>query len=168
MISLQLIGPTGVGKTHWGERLAKHQGVEFQDLDAQLSSKGAESFLMEQGVLAFWQRSQIVLNDLRVSSKNYVVAIGAGTQWAACTLETEAQLISPSTCALWCEPVRLLYQLRTFRQDTRSLAQLVDMEYSQARSALYLRAQERIDRTHLSEQQVWAALIAVYQRLISH
>ncbi len=167
MISLQLIGPTGVGKTHWGERLSKRQGVEFQDLDAHLSSEGAESFLMQQGVLAFWQRSQMVLHELEISPKNYVVAIGAGTQWAACTLGAEAQLVGPSTCALWCEPALLLYQLKTFRQDTRSLAQLVDMEYSQARSALYLRAQERIDRTSLSEQQLWAALTAVYQRLIS-
>lgn len=165
MIVLQLIGPTGVGKTHWGERLAKYQGVQFQDLDAHISPEGAESFLMRQGALAFWERSQAVLHDFKASSNTYVVAIGAGTQWVACALGEATQLLSIPTCTLWCEPVKLLHQLKTFRQDSRSLEQLLATEYTQARSELYLRAWVHIDRTGLSEQQLWTALRTVYQRV---
>lgn len=165
MIALQLIGPTGVGKTRWGERLAKHQGVQFQDLDAHISPEGAEFFLMQQGALAFWQRSQAVLHDFKTSSKTYVVAVGAGTQWVACELGEATQLLTIPTCTLWCEPVKLLHQLQKFRQDRRSFEQLLATEYNQARSELYLRAQEYIDRTDLSEQQLWATLMKVYQRV---
>lgn len=165
MIALQLIGPTGIGKTHWGERLAKYQGIQFQDLDAHISPEGAEFFLMQQGARAFWKRSQAVLHDFEASSNPYIVAIGAGTQWVACEFGEATQLLSIPTCTLWCEPVKLLHQLKNFRQDSRSLEQLLATEYTRARSELYLGARVYIDRTDLSEQQLWAALRTVYQRV---
>lgn len=169
MIGLQLIGPTGVGKTHWGKKLAASQGLVFQDLDTLISpGYGAEHFLMQQGVRAFGTRSLTLLRTLAAHSALYLVAIGAGTQWAMCEMRAEDELLQYPTCALWCEPNALLHLLQDFRQDTRSLAQLLSVEYTKARSQLYLRAQKQVDRTSLSEQQLWRALTAVGQEVLKH
>lgn len=170
MISLQLVGPTGVGKSHWGEWLVKDlnqrsqsASVSFYDLDHLMATplQSAEAMLINNGPRYFWERSLHELQRLHESSEQCVVATGAGTQWAACHFgEGERLLVFPS-CSLWCDPAVLLHHLKLYRGDQRSLTALMLTEYSAERTRLYEQSL-MIDRTSLSELQLKAALKATY------
>jgi shikimate kinase len=170
MIVLQLIGPTGVGKSHWGKWLvedinqkAQAQLVSFYDLDhlIETPSHSAEAVFLNYGPHYFWERSLQMLERLHQSSHLCVVATGAGTQWAACHLGLHERLLAFPTCTLWCTPTFLLTYLKLKRGDQRSLEALQNTEYSMERTWLYKQGFQ-IDRTSLSEPQLKAALKATY------
>lgn len=170
MIVLQLIGPTGVGKSHWGKRLVeeinqnkKEDLLLFYDLDALIETSlgTAESLFLKRGPRYFWERSLLCLEHVHKKTERCVVATGAGTQWVAGYLGESLRLLDFSTCTLWSTPEVLLQHLKRKRGDQRSLEALLKMEYSDARNDLYHRACF-IDRTSLSEQQLKAALMATY------
>lgn len=170
MIVLQLIGPTGVGKSHWGKWLVEavndnreQAPLLFYDLDSLLEtpSDSAESLFLRYGPHYFWERSMQELECLHKRSDLCVVATGAGTQWVACLLGEYERLLAFPSCSLWCEPEALLRYLQLHRRDQRSLEALKRTEYSIERMQLYGQT-FRIDRTSLSEQQLKAALKTIY------
>lgn len=173
MIVLQLLGPTGVGKSHWGKWLVTdvNQGsqaspVVFYDVDHLISTPlhSAEALFLHAGPRYFWERSLQALQGLHESSERCVVATGAGTQWAACHFDEHERLLGFPSCSLWCEPTVLLRDLKLRRGDQRSLEALKLTEYSVERTQLYAQTQ-MIDRTSLSELQLKAALKAMYRLL---
>ncbi len=177
MIVLQLIGPTGVGKSHWGKWLAEdiNQKVQepdlfFYDLDhlIETPTDTAEAIFLNHGPHSFFERSLQALERLAQSSRRCVVATGAGTQWAACHLGLQEHLLAFPTCTLWCTPTVLLTHLQSKRCDPRSLEALQNTEYSLERTALYEQSAYHIDRTWLSEQQLKVALKAMYLKMINY
>lgn len=176
MIALQLIGPTGIGKSHWAKWLAeeinqnkKEDLLLFYDLDAliETSSDNAETLFLKRGPRYFWERSLQCLECVHQKTEVCVVATGAGTQWVAGYLGESSRLLAFPTCTLWSTPAFLLRYLKQKRGDQRSLEALLRVEYSDTRIDLYHRGDYFIDRTSLSEQQLQAALIDTYLKQIA-
>ncbi len=158
MIVLQLLGPTGVGKTHWGQRLAaSFPHVVFKDLDTEVAPDALTFFRMG-GPERFLERSLDCLYALSEASEKYVVATGAGTLWSACYTRREQDLLAYTpVLALWAEAHWLWHHLHGTRQEQRSLEQIKRTEYSPQHKQLYAEV-DCIDRTQMTEAQLLAAL----------
>lgn len=167
MIAWLLLGPTGVGKSHWGKELARQEDIPFVfvDLDEWIATPeaGAEAFLLQHGWAQFWARSYQGIEALaHDANQRYLVAIGAGTQMASVLMGQTMCLYQPyPALTLWCEPDILLKRLRHFRQDMRTREQLINLEFNAERLQLYHQAQAFLDVTTLSEQQCFSALKAL-------
>jgi len=146
MIQLLILGPSGIGKTHWGPVIASDLNLQFLDLDLALNQKHTCTDLA--GALTFWglplfyQRSISILSTLTQDPKTWVVAVGAGTQMAV--QPYPELLLAPSLC-LWAPPEWLWKKNKQTRQDPRSLEQFAEIEYHPRRKQLYQRCRYFID-----------------------
>lgn len=78
--SIILTGPMGSGKTSVGQRLARHLGYQFTDLDALLveqAGKSINQIFAEEGEAAFRDRETAVLSTL-VGQHDIVLSTGGG------------------------------------------------------------------------------------------
>lgn len=158
MIAWQLLGPTGVGKTTLGRWLAPQLGLSFVDLDSVMSETYAVSDLAscvwEWGSEGFHQRSLACLSSLDVRPEAWLIAVGAGSQWAD---QGRGDLLKYPSLYLRLKAAVLWERNRRLRQDPRSFHDFIASEYSPERQQLAAQAQICVDLTdlELSATQSW-------------
>lgn len=160
MIQLLLLGPTGIGKTHWGSRLAKALDINFEDLDQALAQKYTEADLAHSlqiwGLSLFYQRSRNLISEYAQKPEQYIIAVGAGTQLAA---RGNTQLTALPSLCLWAPPDWLWKKNQSLRHDPRSLDDFTLIEYHPMRQDLYHSCNHLIDLSRLKSEQVLPELL---------
>lgn len=161
MIAWLLLGPTGVGKTTLGRAAAAELGWAFCDLDQALSQRYGVSDLgicvWRWGADGFRQRSLAYLHTLQQDTRTWLVAVGAGSQWA----DQQGELLCYPCLYLTLQAEMLWRRNQNLRGDPRSLDHFVAVEFT-ARQSLYQGAKSRLD---LSDLATPAAVQAVLQHL---
>lgn len=164
MISWQLLGPTGVGKTTLGQWLAPRLGLSFVDLDSVLSETYAVSDLAscvrEWGAEGFHQRSLACLAALEARPEACLIAVGAGSQWAA---QGRGELLKYPSLYLRLKAAVLWERNRQLRQDPRSFHDFIGIEYSPERQQLAAQAQICVDLTDLQLEAAQSWLLELLQ-----
>ncbi|MGV3525674.1 MAG: shikimate kinase [Candidatus Sericytochromatia bacterium] len=154
-----LLGPSGVGKSTLGPRVACLQQQIYLELDQLLqgpSGQPAAVMLNLWGPVGFYRRSLQALKDLAVKPENYLVDIGAGTQWAAAR---ERDLLSYPSLCLWRNPEEQWRLNQILRQDPRDFKHFCEIEYSPARETLYRGAEKFCDLTGTqTSEEAWVRL----------
>lgn len=161
MIARLLLGPSGVGKSSLGQGLAAQlPGHRFADLDQLLArlfrNEDLTACLIDWGFERFHRRGLACLYKLDRRPEPWIVAVGAGSQFAD---GGSGELLSwPSLC-LWAEPAWLLERNRRLFQDPRDLETFIKGEYSPEREALYESCNVRLDLSGLSQPEAQALLL---------
>lgn len=159
MIRLLLIGPTGVGKSLWGPWLAQHLDLQYLDLDQALRlryhSPNLAADLLNWGLPLFYQRSLSILQDYLKAPEAWLIALGAGTQFAA---QGKAELLLAPTLCLWAQPQWLWQQNRQQRQDPRTFQAFRATEFHPWRKQLYRACPYFLDCTDQSPEAMMSAL----------
>ena len=122
-----LIGFMGVGKSHWGTRLAKSLGYSYYDLDEEISRSAdgmsVRQLFEEKGEAFFRQRESDCLQSLCERPGPAVVACGGGTPCFFSNLER----MKAAGCVIWLQatPNELLPRLIA-EQEKRPLIRGLD------------------------------------------
>jgi len=162
MIKAILLGPSGVGKSTLGQAVAQQCQLHFADLDLLLAETWPDiplaEALVSYGLQAFYTRSLNLLAGLARAQPTYIVAMGAGSQWAA---QGDLQCLAYPSICLWAQALALWQRNRRLRQDPRSLEAFTQIEYHPLRETLYSQCQQHIDCSHISQQEAQDILLGL-------
>ena len=163
-----LIGFMGVGKSHWGTRLARALNYPFFDLDEEIvraeNGRSIYELFEEKGEAYFRDRESETLHRFTALDQSFVMACGGGTP---CYLNNMERMNAVGL-TIWLQSVaselapRLLSEL-----DKRPLLknlqadQLMDyIEQKQLeRSVYYQQAKRKIQESELSEDHLLKQLL---------
>lgn len=161
MIHCLILGPTGVGKTRLGQLWADACNLPFVDLDQHLAAvyqtSQLASALSQWGLALFYQRSLEQLQGLEQSTELLLIAVGAGTQLAA---QGQLDLLAWPHLFLSAQAGWLWQENQTYRQDPRSFEDFCAIEFHPWRQHLEAHAQQRLDVTDLSTQDLLKQILS--------
>lgn len=167
MIRCLILGPTGVGKSTHGKFIAKLRDYTFLDLDKLIEQHIAlplAQALREKGPQWLWQASKQQLDHHAQTDEDCVMAVGAGTQYAAPQSWQESLRQAPSLALL--AEAQWLWELnRQHRQDPRAFEAFYSIEYSPLRQQFYSACRWQLDLTHCSVIQAQTQIEAYFQDL---
>lgn len=160
MLKGLLLGPTGVGKTRLGQLVAAQLKLNFVDLDHYLAealdTDELAKVLASQGAGEFYKCSLQALEALEKLSESWLVAVGAGTQWAA---QGQTDWLKAYSICLMAEPAWLWQENVHYRRDPRTYQAFYEAEFGLLRQRLYAAADLQLDCTTQSDEQIVGQLV---------
>lgn len=169
MALIVVIGPSGVGKTTYGQRAATDiERCQFVDLDAAVSaSKGcpAGDLLPRIGADRFSDVSRDVLlaiSGTLQAGQTIIVAVGAGSLESS---RAESWLFRGPTITVTAKPEQV-FARGGARNAHRDLAQFEATEFSSARQRLYRRADCTLDVSDLGLEDAQARFTQLVRGLL--
>ena len=139
-----LVGLPGAGKTTLGIELARHLGIPFVDLDAEIEKQAKQSIrsiFSAKGEAHFRQLEKLSLNNVIKELSTFVMATGGGTP---CFFDNMKVMNSEGTTVFINTPIDVIK--KRLQQDTvRPIMQTNTLEdLLEERVSWYLQADEKV------------------------